>query len=447
VTGAINASGSAAVEMSPEEAELPGETPQRKLRVGVIGFVVLAALAVASVLMLLFGVPMDVIYWGIFHNFLDLDVYRHGGSFVVQGLPLYDGPVLQGMMFTYTPFAGILFTVWAVLTFQQAIVVWTVLNVLALCAVVVLCWKYLGYRLDVKTYAVSALATVIFLFMEPVRTTLWLGQINIFLLLLIVWDLGRDEKSRLRGIGAGIAAGVKLTPAFFWAYLFITKQWRALVTAVITFAATVALGFIVMYNDALTYWTGTLFDSDRVGRTDSPSNQSVSGLIAQLTHTPTPSKVLVLGCSVVAVCLGLGAAWIAHRNGQKLLGLTMTGLTATTVSPFSWGHHWVWFVPLVILASHYAMASKKIWVWVVPIVFLLPVLNWSHTWPIPAADMPGTDRFIGMGMFMLPSPDYLRIAMVSVYLWVFVVAAAMTLIVFGWKKWTVPNLEAADAPA
>ncbi len=62
----------------------------------------------------------------------------------------------------------------------------------------------------------SALATTIFLFMEPIRTTLWLGQINIFLLLLIVWDLGRDEKSRLRGIGAGVAAGVKLTPAFFW---------------------------------------------------------------------------------------------------------------------------------------------------------------------------------------------------------------------------------------
>ena len=73
----------------------------------------------------------------------------------MQRLPLYDGPVLQGMMFTYTPFAGILFTVWAVLTFQQAIVVWSALNVVALFAVVVLCWKYLGYRLDVKAYAVS----------------------------------------------------------------------------------------------------------------------------------------------------------------------------------------------------------------------------------------------------------------------------------------------------
>ncbi len=58
-------------------------------------------------------------------------------------------------------------------------------------------------------------------------------------------------------------------------------------TAVVTFAATVAIGFVVIYNDAYKYWTGTLVDSERVGPTDAPSNQSVSGLIAQLTHTPT----------------------------------------------------------------------------------------------------------------------------------------------------------------
>ncbi len=345
-------------------------------------------------------------------------------------------------MFTYTPFAALLFTVWAVLSFKQAIVVWTGLNIAALFAVIVLCWKYLGYRLDVKAYAVSALATTIFLFMEPIRTTLWLGQINIFLLLLIVWDLGRDEKSRLRGIGAGIAAGVKLTPAFFWAYLFITRQWRALVTAVVTFAATVAIGFVVIYNDAYKYWTGTLVDSERVGPTDAPSNQSVSGLIAQLTHTPTPSRVLVLVFSALAVCLGLGAAWIAHRHGQKLLGLTMTGLTATTVSPFSWGHHWVWFVPLVVLAAHYAMVSKKRWAWVAPFVFLLPVLNWSHTWWDPSV-IPGTDRFVGMGLFMFVPPEYLRIPTVGVYLWVFTLAAVSTLVLFGWKKWKIPAPDAS----
>ncbi|WP_424806968.1 glycosyltransferase 87 family protein [Rhodococcus sp. 27YEA15] len=412
----------------------------RTLRVGLLGFTVLTAVAAASVWMVLYGVPLDANYWGMFDNFLDLDVYRHGGSVVVQGLPLYDGPVLHGMLFTYTPFAALLFTVWAVLSFQQAIVMWSILNVIALFTVVVLCWRVLGYRLDAKVYAVSALTTAIFLFMEPIRTTVWLGQINIFLLLLIVWDLGRDEKSRLRGIGAGIAAGVKLTPAFFWAYLLVTRQWRALVTAMVTFAATVVLGFLVIYRDAVTYWTGTLVDSERVGPTDAPSNQSVSGLIAQLAHTPTPSRVLILLISALAACLGLGAAWVAHRHGEKLLGLTLTGLTATTVSPFSWGHHWVWFVPLIVLAAHYAMAARKVWAWLLPVAFLLPVLNWSHTWWGPSF-VPGTDRFVGMGLFMLVVPDWLRVFTAGVYLWMFVLAAFGTLIVFGVKKWVVPEFE------
>ncbi|MFF1555800.1 glycosyl transferase, partial [Rhodococcus erythropolis] len=120
MTGAINASDGSSFDAEtvnsgavvPEPAA-SAEIPQHRLRVGMFGFVVLGVLAIASVLMVLFAVPMNTRYWGIFENFLDLDVYRHGGSVVVQGLPLYDGPVLQGMMFTYTPFAALLFTVWA----------------------------------------------------------------------------------------------------------------------------------------------------------------------------------------------------------------------------------------------------------------------------------------------------------------------------------------------
>ena len=103
MTGAINASDDSSLDAESKYSEsvvpvavVPTEVPQRRLRVGVLGFVVLSVLAIASVLMVLYGVPMNANYWGIFHNFLDLDVYRHGGSFVVQRLPLYDGPVLQG---------------------------------------------------------------------------------------------------------------------------------------------------------------------------------------------------------------------------------------------------------------------------------------------------------------------------------------------------------------
>ncbi|MFF1555525.1 hypothetical protein ACFVX3_31350 [Rhodococcus erythropolis] len=87
--------------------------------------------------------------------------------------------------------------------------------------------------------------------------------------------------------------------------------------------------------------------------------------------------------------------------------------------------------------------SAKHWAWVAPFVFLLPALNWSHTWWDPTV-IPGTDRFVGMGLFMFVPPEYLRIPTVGIYLWVFTLAAASTLVLFGWKKWKVLAADTAS---
>lgn len=75
MTGAINASDGPSFEAHTAKSEsvIEADIPRRTLRVGVLGFSVLGVLAVASVLMVLFAVPMNTRYWGIFENFLDLD--------------------------------------------------------------------------------------------------------------------------------------------------------------------------------------------------------------------------------------------------------------------------------------------------------------------------------------------------------------------------------------
>ncbi len=35
---------------------------------------------------------------------------------------------------------------------------------------------------------------------------------------LVLWDASRGDASRLKGIGVGVAAGIKLTPAYFVLY-------------------------------------------------------------------------------------------------------------------------------------------------------------------------------------------------------------------------------------
>jgi len=48
---------------------------------------------------------------------------------------------------------------------------------------------------------------------DPVWQELWAGQVNVFLVLLVIVDLCRRDGARGKGIGVGIAAGIKLTVA------------------------------------------------------------------------------------------------------------------------------------------------------------------------------------------------------------------------------------------
>ena len=99
----------------------------------------------------------------------------------------------------------------------------------------------LGYRIDRTIVVASALLAAASVFFEPVRSTLYFGQINLVLMALVLWDASRGEQSRLKGIGVGIAAGIKLTPAYFVLYYIALRQWRAAAVATITIAATIGV--------------------------------------------------------------------------------------------------------------------------------------------------------------------------------------------------------------
>jgi alpha-1,2-mannosyltransferase len=56
--------------------------------------------------------------------------------------------------------------------------------------------------------------------------------------------------------------------------------------------------------------------------------------------------------------LGLASAAILDRAGHRMAGLLACALTGLLVSPISWDHHWVWIVPAVPVAAHYAIRSR-----------------------------------------------------------------------------------------
>ncbi|MEU0544229.1 glycosyltransferase 87 family protein, partial [Nocardia sp. NPDC005978] len=357
---------------------------------------VCACLSVGVLVWHVFALPLGNPYYGLFNCDLDMQVYRAGGQALLERNPLYRGPVVWEMEFTYTPFAAITFVPLALFGLTATKVIWWLAIMAALIALVARCLLVLRFERTPRTWLFATLLALLCTALEPVRSTIWLGQINVFLVLLIVWDLTRPASARTRGMGVGIAAGIKLTPAFFLVYLACTRQWRAFGVAVATFAGTIGVGFLVRPRDSWTYWGAQVATSGRVGSVDSPGNQSINGFVAQLLRfldaqsfistapgwaVYTPPTWLWLAAATPVIVLGLAAAVVAHRTGRTLLAVTLTGMTSACASPFSWGHHWVWFVPLLVLALHHGLTTRERRRWAPTAVVLARCLGWWWNYP------------------------------------------------------------------
>lgn len=350
----------------------------------------LAASAVTALVLVFTTVDPWLNRAGILAGGADVHIYRDGALRVLHHIPLYADPTLFGLWYTYTPFSTIVFIPIERIPEPALNNVWLAINLGVLLACVLLCWRTLGYRLSPRLVTAGALLTLTCTFLEPVRTTLFYGQINLVLMLIVLVDLGRDDRSMLRGIGVGIAAGIKLTPGYFVALFLAKRQWRSAVTAVLTFVGSVVFAWLVLPSDSTRYWTSTFFQSTRIAVDTHPSNQCIRGALAHLIGRPAPTWLWVLIAGAVTV-VSLHVAAELHRHGERLLAVTLSGLTASAVSPYSWSHHWVWFVPLLVYLLHRALSDAR-W-WLAAAVVFLSAGSWPYAW---------NETNVVIGLFLFP---------------------------------------------
>jgi alpha-1,2-mannosyltransferase len=287
-------------------------------------------------------------------SMLDLRIYLWGGELVRHLEDPYPPTYLNsGLHFTYTPIAAGLFAVLAVISVPIAKVLVIVASVASLVGVLWLTWGKLGYGHSAWRVSATLLSAAVALWLEPVRQTLSFGQVNLVLMLIIVADLCQPDSRWWKGVGVGLAAGIKLTPLIFIPYLVLTRRYRAAVVATGTFALTIAVSLVVMPAAAEDYWLDGLFlKASRLGPVRFISNQSLNGALLRLlgSNAAVEPGLLVTEAAVGIAGLLL-AAWVSRR-GQEMAGILICALTGLLVSPVSWSHHWVWAAPaLVVLAD------------------------------------------------------------------------------------------------
>jgi Glycosyltransferase family 87 len=190
-------------------------------------------------------------------------------------------------------------------------------------------------------------ATAAAMALDPVYETLFLGQINLILLALILTDIWRAAHGRPAGIGVGIAAAIKLTPAIFILFFLLAGRTKAALIAAGTFVACGLAGFLIAPRASKLYWEHLFFDTKRVG---APyiSNQSPYGAAIRIAEGASHigGWWAIIGVSFAAI--GLAAATILARHQDWLGAAAVTGTTGVLVSPISWAHHWVWILPALV---------------------------------------------------------------------------------------------------
>jgi alpha-1,2-mannosyltransferase len=306
----------------------------------------LLAFSVAARLVLTYLVPHGA-------NLVDLHVYVGGAEMLDHPGSLYDYVYADQtpdfpLPFTYPPFAAIVFYPLHFLPFGFVALAWQLGTVAALYGVVRISQRLLPGEGDRGT---AMLWAAVGIWIEPVRSTFDYGQINVLLVLAVLYAV-YTTRWWLSGLLVGLAAGVKLTPAVSGLYFLGARRWGAAVFSAVVFFGTIAVSALVVGDQTRYYFTELLGDARRVGPIGTSFNQSWRGGISRILGHDAGYGPLVIAAIAVTAVLAL-LAWHAVGGAADRLGaIVIVQLFGLLLSPISWTHHWVWLIPLMIWLLH-----------------------------------------------------------------------------------------------
>ncbi|MGI5244857.1 glycosyltransferase 87 family protein [Dactylosporangium sp. CA-139066] len=285
----------------------------------------------------------------------DLQVYLMGGNAYRHGQPVYDQVMHSDYgsgYFTYPPITVLVFGPLSYLSLSKAHAIILVLAVAALVSIVWLTMRMIGARPGAGLIGATLAIAGAVVWLQPVYDTLVQGQINLFIVFLVIADFAFDGRRRWpTGVLIGVAAAVKIVPGIFILYLLLNRRFRAAVTAGVTWAVLTALAFAAAWSDSVQFWfRGTFADSTRVASPLTPGsvyNQSIHGITVRLFGQHGGDLAWFPLAAIVGIG-GLALAIVASRAAGQLAGVLMCALTGLLVSPLTWHEHWVYIVPVLI---------------------------------------------------------------------------------------------------
>ncbi len=323
--------------------------------------------ALCGLVLLVFAVSLITVADGRL-NFnvyrVDLDVYRLGAHAWLSGHDLYGRLPLTSnglnLGFTYPPISAVAMAPLAVVSSRMAGILITAVTLGLMMTVIALFLRTAGLAGTRRSWRLAALLLPAAALLEPVRTNLAYGQINVVLMALVSvdclvpetwWRVSGRPIGWPRGALVGAAAAMKLTPAVFVLYFLARRQWRAAATAAASFVVVTGVGALLAPHDSASYWTKEVFQTGRIGPLVFAGNQSLNGFLFRTNLNGSVERETWLAAAAAIGVIGVIALFRVARADRPLVTLGLTACITLLVSPVSWSHHWVWCAPILLTAA------------------------------------------------------------------------------------------------
>lgn len=370
-------------------------------------FVIVGALAVAAGLanVVLFdwtseataGKPFDFdLNWVAAHRLVDQEPLYDREASRAEGLRLVGPEMRETNQGPFSSFIGLPSTALVYVPFtpfdvQTAADLFRLVDILAMIGALLITLLALPppSRLPAGLIALGAL-----LLSTSVNKSIWLGQVDGFLMLgLAVAFFGVARgRWRLVGVGVAVAALLKFSPVLLLVYLALRGKWRAVWSALVTVVAVLALTAVIGRPRDLVEWFQHVAGSVSQGARITDNQSLAAALDRVFNHSNDIVSQVPLGgwraVSYAVAALGVGGLWwVRRRHPIEPLDLGVLVLVALLAGPITWDHYTSWSLLVLVLVVDPSRWEGRPWLEIallaVPLAVAIALLRRWTSYPLP----------------------------------------------------------------
>lgn len=307
---------------------------------------------------------------------IDFASYYYAASLALGGLDIYDDASREAMRlqlgiselppYIYPPFLASVLKPIALLSFESARHLWLAASILVFLASLIL----LARTLDLSPRRFLALVAAA-IFLPGTWITLWLGQINMFLFLLIVLALYLNKRGSQPAVGISLALAtlIKLFPVLLIAYFALKKRLVVVSWAAVALLILSALSILLVgVNNQIYFFTEGMATVARM-EPGLPFDQSVGAFLSRLFLQTRYSSPLVenfllaplLTVVVSMLFIAVATTAVARRSSTiSYVEYSLAIITMLLVSTKSWDHYGVFLlVPLAVMIRQFNIEPSR----------------------------------------------------------------------------------------